>query len=170
MHILQYQVMGKDFTRQPVWLVEGMASLVELTPNPEYRSVLETRAGANTLLPIVSLCGAFPRDAGGAFQAYAQSQSFVRFLYTRYGATGLRTLINQYHNGLGCEEGFAAALGGSLSQAETYWKQEELGVNVGSLVLRNLAPYLLIAFLMTVPALAAFLPFRSKRGAVEKNA
>ena len=155
MHILQYQVMGGGFTNQPVWLVEGMASLAEAYPNPEYRSVLESASEAGTLVPFRSLCAAFPRDAGGAFQAYAQSESFVRFLYTRYGATGLRELIDQYQNGLGCTEGFSTALNIPLEQAEYRWKQETLGVNVGRLVFSNLLPYLLLSLLIIVPAGAA---------------
>ena len=169
MHILQYQLTGGNFTRQPVWLLEGMASLVEIYPNPEYRTVLDTSARSNSLIPFSSLCSAFPRDASGAFQAYAQSESFARFLYTNYGAPGLREMIDQYENGLGCEEGFAAALGLPLNQAEYRWRQEELGVNVGGLVLSNLSPYLLIGLLILIPAALAFLPYRAKADSAKRN-
>lgn len=170
MHILQYQVMGGNFSRQPVWLLEGMASLVEIYPNPEYRTVLESSAQANSLIPFSSLCSTFPRDASGAFQAYAQSESFARFLYANYGSSGLRDLIDQYENGLGCEEGFAAAVGVPLNQAEYRWRQEELGINVGGLVLSNLSPYLLVGLLILVPASLAFLPLRAKKNIANRNA
>lgn len=162
MHVLQYQVMGANFTNQPVWLVEGMASLVEVYPNPEYRIVLERTIEEGTLIPMRSLCSTFPRDAGGAFQSYAQSESFVRFLYTKYGASGLRSLIEQYQNGLGCEEGFLAATGLPLSQAEYRWQQEALGLDMGGLVMSNLSPYLLISLVVLVPVALTFLPLRRK--------
>lgn len=168
MHILQYQVMGANFSKQPVWLVEGMASLAEIYPNPEYRSTLDNAARIGALIPFQALCNAFPRDASGAFQAYAQSESFVRFLYTRYGAQGLRGLIDQYRDGLGCQEGFAAALDIPLEQADRRWQQEALGVDVGGLVLDNLSPYLLIGLVLLIPMLiAAGAAFRRKPPAAE---
>lgn len=169
MHILQYHALGEDMSRQPVWLMEGMASLVEIYPNPEYRSVLQTTASAGNLVPFRSLCDTFPREAAGAFQAYAQSESFVRFLYTKYGASGLQRLMEQYQNGLGCEEGFSAALEVSLQQAEYRWQQETLGINMGGLVLSNLSPYLLVGLLILVSASLAFLPYRAKAKSAGKS-
>lgn len=162
MHILQYQITGENYARQPLWLVEGMASLVEAYPNPEYRTVLQSAASSNNMIPIRSLCAAFPRETGGAFQAYAQSESFVRFLFTRYGASGLRDLMEQYQDGLGCEEGFAASFDIPLSQAEYRWQQETLGINMGRLVLNNLSPYLLVGLLVLVSTGLAFFPYRPK--------
>lgn len=169
MHILQYQVMGSNYTTQPVWLVEGMASLAENFPNPDYRSVLQKSSRSNSLIPIRSLCSAFPKDAGGAFLAYAQSDSFVRFLHTKYGASGIRELVDQYQNGLGCEEGFSAALGVPMSLVETRWQQEELGLNVFGLVISNLAPYLLIGLLLALSAGLAFFSVRPKNKTAEKS-
>ncbi len=169
MHLLQYQVVGSDFRHQPVWLMEGMASLAELYPNPEYSQVLSgTRA--QDLLTINSLCSVFPREASGAFLAYAESESFVRFLYQKYGASGLQDLIGQYQNGLGCEEGISAAYDRSLSQLENQWKQEVLGINTGMLVLSNLSPYLLLAILLMIPASLALYPYTTaKKTSQEEN-
>jgi hypothetical protein len=162
MHLLQYQVMGNQFVQQPVWLIEGMASLAELYPNPEYRRVLEATAASDELLPMETLCAAFPREAGAAFLAYAQSESFTRFLQEKYGTPGLRGLVEQYANGLGCEEAVSAAYGTSLGQLEYRWKQESLGINSGGLAVRNLSPYLLVSLLVLVPAAAAFWPYRPR--------
>lgn len=161
MHLLQYQVMGSSYTSQPVWLVEGMASLNELYPNPEYSRVLEATAKAQKLIPFNNLCASFPREASGAFQAYAQSESFMRFLQRKYGSSGLSNLIQQYQNGMGCEEGVSAAFGASLSQLEYRWRQEVLGENVGGLVLSNLSPYLILGLLPLVTAALVFLPRRT---------
>lgn len=162
MHILQYQVTGQSYQKQPMWLMEGMASVAELYTNPEYRTMLQSAAKSNNLIPLRTLCAAFPNDAAGTSQAYAQSESFVRFLYTKYGAPGLQKLIAQYQDGLGCEEGFAAAMGSSLNQLEYRWQQEALGINLGGLVLSNLSPYLLLGLLLLVPAALAIYPFRKK--------
>jgi hypothetical protein len=170
MHILQYQVVGKDYHLQPVWLIEGMASLNELFPNPEYQRVLETNARSQELIPFKSLCDSFPREAAPAFQAYAQSESFVRFLHEKYGASELRGLIAQYQNGLSCEDGFSAAYHTSLSQAEYRWRQEYLGMDANGLVLSNLSPYITLGCVILVPAALAFLPFRAgKRSLKEKK-
>jgi hypothetical protein len=157
MHLLQYQLVGKNYTRQPAWLMEGMASLVELYPNPEYSRVLEETANKDELIPMESLCTSFPTDAGPAFKAYAQSESFVRFLHTTYGTTGLRSLIDQYENGLGCSEAVSTAFGITLGQLEYRWKGEVLGINAGGLAVRRLSPYLWLGLLLLIPAAASLL-------------
>lgn len=163
MHILQYQVVEGSTEGQPVWLLEGMASLAELYPNPEYQRTLESAAAAQELIPLQTLCAPFPREALAFFRSYAQSESFVRYLHQNFGTSGLGSLIKQYKNGLGCEEGVTAALGMSLSQLEYRWKQEALGINTGGMVMRNLSPYLLVGLLILVPAALAFLPYRASR-------
>ncbi|MBE0695733.1 MAG: hypothetical protein IH586_02310 [Anaerolineaceae bacterium] len=169
MHLLQYQIVGKNLSRQPVWLMEGMSSLVELYPNPEYGRVLEETAKNDELIPMENLCDAFPNDAGPAFKAYAQSESFVRFLHTTYGTTGLRSLMDQSQNGLGCNEAVSAAFGTTLGQLEYRWKQEVLGINAGELAVRRLSPYLWLALLLLVPAVFSFWPMRKSKESVPEN-
>lgn len=154
MHILQYQYLGENISLQPMWLIEGLASVAELYPNPDYLHALEQSALQNQIISILSLCHSFPQDASGAFLAYAESDSFVRYLYRSFGATGLQNLMSQYNNGLSCEQGFEKAFAYSLTQMETRWKQEELRVSPESLVLRNLSPYLIV-FLLLFGATAA---------------
>ncbi len=151
MHLLQYQITGKNFTRQPIWLTEGMASLAELYPNPEYGRVLKSAAETGKFIPLSDLCSTFPSEASPAFQAYAQSESFVRFLHKTFEITGLHNLVDQYQNGLGCAEGISAAFGSSLGQLEYRWKQEVLGVNAGRLAASRLGPYMLLGLLLLVP-------------------
>jgi hypothetical protein len=161
MHILQYQVIKNGVEQQPVWLIEGMASLAELYPNPEYSQVLESAAAKQQLISFESLCVSLPRETAGAFQAYAQSDSFVRYLQRKYGASGLRALMDAYQNGMGCSEGVEAALGEPLSQVEKQWQQEVLGINQTDLVMGNLSPYLMLGLLLIVPAAAALFPIRT---------
>jgi hypothetical protein len=169
MHLLQYQVTGKYFARQPIWLMEGMASLTELYPNPEYSRVLKDTARADGLIPMETLCSSFPNEAGPVFRAYAQSESFVRYLNSTYGNSGLLSLINEYKNGMGCTEGVEAAFSTSLGQLEYRWKQEVLGLNAGGLAVRRLSPYLLLGLLLLIPVMFSFWPFRASKGKLSTN-
>jgi hypothetical protein len=161
-HLLQYQLIGNSFLQQPIWLTEGMASLAELYSNPEYRRVLEATTSPEDVIPFGELCTSFPREANGAFRAYAQSESFVRYLHEKFGAEKLHQLINQYQDGFACEEGFTAVYTVSLAQMEYRWKQEVLGIDTGKLAMENLSPYLLLGLLVIIPASLAFVPFRSR--------
>jgi hypothetical protein len=152
-HILQYQVTGPAYTQVPPWLIEGMASISELYPNPDYEQALNNAVDQNQLLPMNSYCQDFPGDSSGIFLAYAQSASFVRFLHSNYGASGMASLLEAYSNGLGCEEGVAAALDQSLSTLEAQWKQQTLGIYNGNLALNLLFPYGLLAVLILIPIL-----------------
>jgi hypothetical protein len=148
MHVLTYQVAGEGYQRLPVWFTEGLASLAETNPNPDYQSALTQAVDTRTLIPMAGLCNAFPQDASGAFLAYAQSASFVRYINQKNGTTGFQKLISNYQNGLGCEEGVNAALGSSLEQFDHRWQQEVLGVDTASLAVQNLAPYLISGLLL----------------------
>ena len=164
-HILQYEAYGartKDF---PVWLLEGTASVAELYPNPEYANVLQTSVKQDQLMPMELLCSEFPRDASGAFLAYAQSQSFVRFLFQKYGASGMQMLYNQYRDGLGCTEGVQAAFGTALPELEYQWRLKALGVNPAALIAQNLVPYLVFLLLILGAASVTILFYANRRRA-----
>jgi hypothetical protein len=161
-HLMQYQLVQESYQSMPVWLLEGMASLAELYPNPEYERVLQKAIDNNALLPVETLCSAFPREASGAFLSYAQSASFVRFLHQKYGTSGLKSLMLHYQDGLGCSEGAQAALGSSLQQLENRWQMEALGINVQALAWQNLTPYFLILLLAMLPPAAAAVFARRK--------
>ena len=152
-HVLTYQVVGKAYDRLPVWLVEGMASQVELYPNTDYSRSLEQARLHQTLIPMSTLCLSFPRDASNAFLSYSQSASFVKYLQNTYGSSGLSKLMNFYSDGMGCSEGMYAAFGLSLEQMDTNWRQKILKVNFTELAWVKLSPYMfLFAVIILVPA------------------
>ena len=93
MHILEYQITGTSYNQIPVWLLEGLASSAELYPNPDYQQVLEKAVDEDSLLPMSVLCQDFPRDLSGALLAYAQSNSFVRFLNQNFGTRDTLSLV-----------------------------------------------------------------------------
>jgi len=151
MHMVESQAAGDGYANLPTWLTEGVASLAELYPNPDFQRSLSKAAESGTLIPLNMLCGGFSREASSAFLSYAESISFVRFLSERFGSSGLQTLIQKYQDGLGCSEGLQAAYGESFDQLEARWKQEVLGINAQVLAWKNLSPYLLLSLLLFLP-------------------
>ncbi len=151
-HILLYQAYGDNYARLPQWLNEGLASLSEIYPNSDYARVLEKAASNGSLLPMQSLCNEFPREASGALLAYAQSESFVRFLSQKFGYDSLHKLAAQYADGVDCLQGVQTVYESSLDQLELRWKQEFLEINAGQLAWQNLLPYLVVMLLVLVPA------------------
>jgi hypothetical protein len=149
-HVMLYRDMGASYNQLPVWLSEGLASLVEAYPKPDYANALMLASQDGSLIPMVELCDAFPLDSGRAFLAYAQSQSFTSFLRDSYGGTGLSALIRAYGDGLDCELGASRAVGIPLSQLDTRWREKVLGQNVAGVAVRNLVPYLIVIFLALV--------------------
>ncbi len=151
-HILLYRVTGASYANLPTWLVEGIASQMEQATNQEYIQVLSLAGENDILLPIASLCGPFPVDVSGAILAYAESESFVRYLHTTYGTSGLQLLIRSYADGLDCDQGARQALGLPLSQLDARWQQTVLGQDIVSLALQNLSPYLaILALILLIP-------------------
>lgn len=144
MHVLLYQTLGASYSSLPTWLLEGLASIAELSPNPDYTVLLDTAYSKNGLLQIGLLCESFPADASSALLAYAQSASFTQYLYRTYGAEGLKSLIAQYADGLDCETGARKALGKSLTQLERQWRQERFAENAEILAFYQLAPWLVL--------------------------
>jgi hypothetical protein len=164
MHVLQYQMLGDGYRNLPVWLSEGMASLAERYPNPEYSRALNNAVQSQSLLPIQSLCEAFPQESEPAFLAYAESASFVQYLHQKYGTTRLQELMHRYQDGQGCEEAIDASLGISLTQLENLWHQEVFGMNPAAQAFRNLSPYwLLLLLVLLPPAITIYLSWRKAR-------
>jgi hypothetical protein len=162
-HILQYQAYGERTKDFPVWLIEGTASAAETNPNPDYASAIRSNLQQDHLLHFADLCRAFPRDASNAFLSYAQSQSFVHYIFKKYGASGLTELYNQYKDGLGCSEGVQAAYGMPLPDLEYQWRLEELGANPAALLAQKLLPYIVMLVLVIgASSLAILLSVRRK--------
>jgi hypothetical protein len=161
MHLLLYQADPAGYAALPAWFNEGLASIAELSPNPDYQVLLESAYRKGTLLPVDSLCQVFPRDANGALLAYAQSASFTRYLFDRYGREGLEQLHAQYATGAGCEVGLEGALGSSLAIQENRWRLETFDENLWLTAFKSLMPWL--ALLVLVSAGPLFLAARALR-------
>ena len=150
MHILLYKMVGAGYVNLPAWLSEGLASVAELYPNPDYLVLLESAHNKGNLPSILSLCQSFPRDASGTFLAYAQSASFTRYLQQRFGSSGLERLLRQYADGLDCQRGAEAALGVPLAQLGREWRKDVFGENVYLTAINNLLPWMVLLIMIAV--------------------
>ena len=162
MHVLLYRYVGENYNHLPTWLLEGLASISELYPNPDYQFALERAVENTALIPISALCQPFPQDASQAFLAYAEAESFVRYLYTNYGASGLDNLITAYADGLSCEAGTTRAFNTRLDSLDAHWLESALGANRLVVVWRAISPYALIFFLLLLPPLAEALSRKNR--------
>ena len=163
-HVMLYRSLGAAYYRLPTWLEEGISSMVELYPNADYANALTLASKNGSLLPFTDLCVSFPTDSGRAYLAFAQSQSFVRYIRDTYGNTGLIALTKAYADGLDCELGATRAVGVPLSQLDTRWRESVLGQNVAGVALRNLAPYLLMmGLVLVIPLWGALTMIRNRR-------
>ena len=163
-HVMLFRALGEQYEKQPAWLIEGIASMVETYANPDYARALEIASVNDSLIPFTDLCASFPADSGSAFLAYAQSQSFVTYIRDSFGTSGLARLTSAYSEGFSCELGATQALGVPLSQLDQRWRETVLGQNVGGVALRNLLPFLLLMLLvMIVPMWGAIDMMRKRR-------
>jgi hypothetical protein len=172
MHILIFQKFSQDYPDLPTWLVEGLASLNEAYQNPDYQTVLEDAAKKESFIPMTSICQSFPMEASQFFLAYAQSDSFVRYLYRKYGSEGLEKLLQAYANGLDCERGAESALGSTLTQLEMKWRKQNFNQNALvsslSMVLLWIAIFLLVLIAPILLIVISLL--RPKHGAQKRTA
>ncbi len=163
-HVMLYRSLGEGYNRLPTWLNEGLASVTERYPDPDYKTALQTASANNSLLPMSDLCAPFPPDAGRAYLAYAEADSFVRYLRETYSTTGLSALVKAYADGLDCELGATRALGMPLTQLDTRWRESKLGQNVFMVALRNMAPYLLmLGMALAIPLWGLVNMFRERK-------
>ncbi len=162
-HKVLYDLTGaQGYAAQPTWFVEGLASTFERSPDPAYALALQRAAQDGKLIPLTTLCNPFPAEADRAILAYAQSQSFVRYLQQTYGWSKVRQLIDAYTDGLECSTGVKQTLGADLSALERDWrvwleqKNQDSAVSATwtyvATVVRDLAPWLIIVGLLCVPA------------------
>jgi hypothetical protein len=141
-HLLLYQAAGGELGQVPYWLTEGLATLSQELPDPEAAIVLETALSQDSLVPLETLCGPFPLDAGEARLSYAQSASVVGFIRDHYGRQGLARLIAAYADGASCRGGVERALGVSFEGLETQWRASLQPRNKWLVFLEKAGPWL----------------------------
>jgi hypothetical protein len=124
MHVGLNYTDSHAYSNLPAWLNEGLASLVELYPNPEYQALIDKAFQSDQLMPFGSLCYSFPNDSQRGLLAYAQSASFTQYLYDQFGEPGFNRLMAAYASGMDCESGIESGLGTNLAGLEASWRRE----------------------------------------------
>lgn len=127
-HLVIASAAGGQARQFPGWFNEGLALMSAPAPDPTLQNVLLEAAAGDNLLPLEALCA--PRFGGLSPQdmalAYAESQSIMRYISSRFGMWQVQALLGEYAAGAGCEEGVRRALGVSLAQLETQWHNDLL--------------------------------------------
>jgi hypothetical protein len=163
MHIMVARLAGDGSGNLPGWLGEGLASLAELWPNPDYAAVIENAHKHNRLISLQSLCRNLPVDSSNAVLASAQSASFVRFIYDRYETKGIQDLIHAYAAGADCSEGLLTAFGEPLHQLEGLWLSNTLGKSPIEVATNDLTPwFVLLISILIAPLMALIISLRRK--------
>jgi len=163
MHVMLYRLVGPGYQNLPGWLREGMATMAEMYPNPDYERVLKEAVTSNALLPLQDLCVSFPEDMPQAFLAYAESRSFTSYLYETYGSSGLQSLAAAYADGMDCEHGTERTFGISLSNLEQKWSSSLQSENSFLPALQNISPYLvLLCLVLIIPLIGVAGTLRKK--------
>ncbi len=155
-HVLIYKATGDQFPTVPLWLNEGLAVMNQGERDSTYPALLAAARDARAFLPLASLCGTFPTESRGALLAYAQSESVVRYLRTRFGSEGMYQLLRAYARGATCEAGLENSVGLSLLELEADWLREAIYTEAAPSDLPALAPWLVLTGLVLLAPLSLF--------------
>ncbi len=169
MHIILWQLSPESYNQLPVWLNEGLATSAELSPNPEYYSILQNAVHDHSLLDFADMCTSFPQDISNVYLAYAQSGDFVQFLIHSYGSQKLIPLIHAYQNAKDCVAPLQTTYGLTLTDLTQKWLKEQYGVVPLNFVFNNFAPWLaVLTIILLIPFLLSSTLFQHHRHSQEE--
>ena len=168
MHVMMYYTDRNAYANLPAWFNEGLASMVELYPNPDYPVLLQNAYQTNSLMPIETLCKVFPTDSHKALLAYAESASFMNFLFEKNGHIGFEGLMALYAQGQSCEQAIETGFNASLSSLENQWQRQNFTRNSMQTAVEDLLPWLLVMIVVLAgPIILAIYMFRHRTASVE---
>jgi len=108
----------------PKWLDEGIAQWVsdgisELIV--EKKSVLDTVVLSERYIPLSALSRRFPQDRISLTLAYEESKSFVEYIISEFGESGLLLLLRQLKNGTDPDTAIRNVFSISSQELESNW-------------------------------------------------
>jgi hypothetical protein len=171
-HLLTFVAASPNYDAVPRWLDEGLATLNEGEPNSTQVLAVQDALAKNKLIPIESLCGAFPADASAALLAYGQSRYIVQQIINEYGSAGIQALLAAYRDGATCSGGVERALNITLPELELKWRgalqanpaNSSTGVATAAATGTGILPWLVLIGVMALPLIVILL-WRSPRKA-----
>lgn len=168
MHVMMYYTDKNAYANLPAWFIEGLASMAELYPNPDYPVLLQNAYQTNSLLPLKTLCEVIPNDSHQALLAYAESASFLNFLYGEYGSDGFARLMALYAQGQDCEQAIQTGFRANLSRLENQWQRQTFTPNSIQKAFAELLPWLFLLIAILVgPFILAFNIIRHRTARAE---
>lgn len=121
-HLLLYEATGASYGNVPRWFDEGLATLFESVPNPNYEPALQHALDQGEVLTFEEMCVRFPdTSTNQIYLAYAQSGSLIKFIQAKYGNEALRQMILAYADGATCESAVSRSLSISLQELSDDW-------------------------------------------------
>lgn len=122
-HIAIEHAIGEPPRNVPAWLHEGVATVVEsaVAERFSYGDIVEAAFEADRLISLRGLTGSFPVQSTGALLAYAQSNSFVRFIIDRWGESAITEILDAYRQGASQDSALRQAVGLGLNALEAEW-------------------------------------------------
>jgi hypothetical protein len=124
-HLYLYEAVGEGYESAPLWLDEGIATMVEsVADNPVYVARLEEAVASDQTIPLADLCFVLPKDEDQALLAYAQSADFVSYLRGKYGDEALQRLVAETARGADCQSAPLRALDRSLDELNADWLEQ----------------------------------------------
>ena len=152
-HLLEYKLTGEHYAAAPAWLLEGLATNAETSPNADHARALLTAFQSQTLISISQLCTSFSPDSQQAVLAYAESASFVSYLTKRFSSEKITKLLENSNNGMDCSQLTTVTLGENLSSLDNSWQQATFkGTGSENSVLQYW-PAFLIVLVILIPLL-----------------
>lgn len=122
-HIAIEHAIGEPPRAIPTWLHEGLATVVEsaVAERFSYEEIVDAAFEADRLISLRGLTGSFPVQSGGALLAYAQSNSFVKFIIDRWGESAITEILDSYRQGASQDRALRRAVGLGLNALEAEW-------------------------------------------------
>ena len=147
-HIAIEHAIGEPPRAIPTWLHEGLATVVEsaVAERFSYDDIAQAAFEADRLISLRGLTGSFPVHSGGALLAYAQSNSFVKFIIDRWGESAITEILDAYRQGASQDRALRQAVGLGLNALEAEW--------LATLDQSDAAPTASAGGLFSVPAFA----------------
>ena len=122
-HIAIEHAIGEPPRNVPGWLHEGVATVVEgaVDGRFSYDDVLAAAVETDRLMSLRGLTGSFPVQSSRALLAYAQSNSFVKFIINRWGESAITQILDAYREGTSQDRALRRATGLRLDDLEAAW-------------------------------------------------
>ncbi len=121
-HLLVGEATFGPFGDIPEWLSEGLAEQVQIQMPKHYVQFLNEAISSGKLISILSLSSNFPTESAGAYLAYAESSSIVKYLIDTYGWDKMSQLLAVFKDGSTYDNALLKVYSFDIAGLEARWK------------------------------------------------